>query len=144
MILGSGDIGMIMARRLTIEGAKVERVLEIMPLSNRLVSKLRSVSARLWHSASDQRTVNRILARTGLKRSKPSVWISTGTPSRVGGDHPCDTLLLSVGLIPENELSKKAGVLLDPVTNDPFVDDHFMTNIPGSLQPAMWFMCMTC
>jgi len=132
VILGSGDIGMIMARRLTIEGARVERVLEIMPyltgLTRNYVQCLRDYGITLQK----QRTVNSIIGRDRVEAieavSVDEKWNPIpGTKEII----PCDTLLLSVGLIPENELSKKAGVLLDPVTNGPFVDDRFMTNVPG-------------
>lgn len=132
VILGSGDIGMIMARRLTIEGAKVERVLEIMPyltgLSRNYVQCLLDYDIPLQK----QRTVNRIIGRNRVEAIEAVSVDQHWNPIPGSAEIiPCDTLLLSVGLIPENELSKKAGVLLDPVTNGPFVDDHFMTNIPG-------------
>ncbi|MGI6740727.1 MAG: NAD(P)/FAD-dependent oxidoreductase [Brevefilum sp.] len=132
VILGSGDIGMIMARRLTIEGAKVERVLEIMPyltgLSRNYVQCLLDYGIPLQK----QRTVNRIIGKNRVEAIEAVSVDQHWNPIPGSAEIiPCDTLLLSVGLIPENELSKKAGVLLDPVTNGPFVDDHFMTNIPG-------------
>ncbi len=132
VILGSGDIGMIMARRLTLEGAHVERVLEVMPyltgLTRNFVQCLLDydIPLQLGH------TVNRIV---GSKRVEAieSVQVDEkwhpipGTKEII----PCDTLLLSVGLIPENELSRKAGVLLDTLTGGPIVDDHLETNVPG-------------
>ncbi|MFN2304695.1 MAG: NAD(P)/FAD-dependent oxidoreductase [Anaerolineales bacterium] len=132
VILGSGDIGMIMARRLSIEGAKVERVLEIMPYLNGLTRNYVQCLLDYGIPLEKQRTVNRIIGRDRVEAieavSVDETWNPLpGTKEII----PCDTLLLSVGLIPENELSKKAGVLLDPVTNGPFVDDHFMTNVPG-------------
>lgn len=132
VILGSGDIGMIMARRLTLEGAKVEQVLEVMPyltgLTRNYVQCLMDFDIPLHLS----HTVNRII---GTKRVEAveSVQVDEhwqpvpGTSLTV----PCDTLLLSVGLIPENELSRKAGVKIDPITAGPYVDDGFETNVPG-------------
>ena len=133
VILGSGDIGMIMARRLTFEGAKVERVLEVMPYLTGLTRNyvqclldydIRAAACSTPSSASS--------ATSGWRRSKRWRWTRNGNP--IPGSEeiiPCDTLLLSVGLIPENELSRKAGVAIDPVTAGPFVDDRFETNVPG-------------
>jgi len=132
VILGSGDIGMIMARRLTIEGAKVERVLEIMPYLTGLTRNYVQCLLDYGITLQKQRTVNRIIGRDRVEAIE-AVSVDERWNPIPGSKEiiPCDTLLLSVGLIPENELSKKAGVLLDPVTNGPFVDDHFMTNVPG-------------
>lgn len=132
VILGSGDIGMIMARRLTIEGARVERVLEIMPYLTGLTRNYVQCLLDYGITLEKQRTVNRIIGSDRVEAieavSVDDAWQPiAGTKEII----PCDTLLLSVGLIPENELSKKAGVLLDPVTNGPFVDDRFMTSVPG-------------
>lgn len=132
VILGSGDIGMIMARRLTIEGARVERVLEIMPYLTGLTRNYVQCLLDFGITLQKQRTVNTIIGRDRVEAieavSVDEKWNPIpGTREII----PCDTLLLSVGLIPENELSKKAGVSLDPVTNGPYVDDHFMTNVPG-------------
>jgi NADPH-dependent 2,4-dienoyl-CoA reductase/sulfur reductase-like enzyme len=132
VILGSGDIGMIMARRLTFEGAKVERVLEVMPyltgLSRNYVQCLLDfdIPLQLRH------TVKRILGRERVEAVEAVAVDENWLPVR-GTEMiiPCDTLLLSVGLIPENELSQKAGVRLDPVTGGPFVDEGYQTNIPG-------------
>jgi len=132
VILGSGDIGMIMARRLTIEGARVERVLEIMPFLSGLMRNYVQCLMDYGITLEKQRTVNRIIGKDRVEAieavSVDDHWKPIpGTKEII----PCDTLLLSVGLIPENELSKKAGVLLDPITNGPYVDDRFMTNVPG-------------
>ena len=132
VVLGSGDIGMIMARRLTLEGAHVERVLEVMPyltgLTRNYVQCLLDYDIPLQLS----HTVNRIV---GAKRVEAieSVQVDEKWNSISGTNEiiPCDTLLLSVGLIPENELSRKAGVQLDGLTGGPFVDDHLETNVPG-------------
>ncbi len=132
VILGSGDIGMIMARRLTLEGAKVERVLEVMPyltgLTRNYVQCLMDydIPLQLRH------TVKRIIGQKRVEAIE-SVQVDEKWQPVPGTEEviPCDTLLLSVGLIPENELSRKAGVLIDPVTAGPFVDDRFETNVPG-------------
>ncbi len=132
VILGSGDIGMIMARRLTLEGAQVERVLEVMPyltgLTRNYVQCLLDydIPLQLRH------TVHRILGKDRVEAIE-SVQVDDkwnpipGTAEVI----PCDTLLLSVGLIPENELSRQAGVKLDPLTGGPVVDDTFHTSVPG-------------
>jgi NADPH-dependent 2,4-dienoyl-CoA reductase/sulfur reductase-like enzyme len=132
VILGSGDIGMIMARRLTFEGAKVSRVLEVMPyltgLSRNYVQCLLDydIPLQLRH------TVKRIIGRNRVQAVE-AVAVDDNWQPIPGTEEviPCDTLLLSVGLIPENELSLKAGIALDPVTGGPYVDDGFQTNVPG-------------
>ncbi len=132
VILGSGDIGMIMARRLSLEGAKVERVLEIMPfltgLTRNYVQCLNDYDIPLQLS----HTVNRIIGKNRVEAIE-SVQVDERWNPIPGTSEiiPCDTLLLSVGLIPENELSKKAGVRIDPITGGPYVDDTFQTNVPG-------------
>jgi NADPH-dependent 2,4-dienoyl-CoA reductase/sulfur reductase-like enzyme len=132
VILGSGDIGMIMARRLTFEGAKVERVLEIMPfltgLTRNYVQCLLDfdIPLQLRHTVKRILGNNRVEAIEAVQVDEEWQFIE-GTEEII----PCDTLMLSVGLIPENELSKKAGVVLDPVTGGPFVDEGMHTNVPG-------------
>jgi NADPH-dependent 2,4-dienoyl-CoA reductase/sulfur reductase-like enzyme len=132
VVLGSGDIGMIMARRLTLEGAKVERVLEVMPfltgLTRNYVQCLLDYDIPLQLS----HTVNRILGEKRVEAIE-AVQVDERWNPVPGTEEviPCDTLLLSVGLIPENELSRKAGVRLDPVTSGPYVDNNFETNVPG-------------
>ena len=132
VILGSGDIGMIMARRLTLEGAKVEHVLEIMPfltgLTRNYVQCLQdfNIPLQLGH------TVNRILGNNRVEAIE-SVKVDDKMKPIPGTEEiiPADTLLLSVGLIPENELTKKAGVEMDPVTAGPYVDEEMQTSVPG-------------
>ncbi len=132
VILGSGDIGMIMARRLTLEGAKVERVLEIMPfltgLTRNYVQCLLDYDIPLQLS----HTIKRILGKHRVEAVE-TVQVDEHWNPVPGSEEiiPCDTLLLSVGLIPENELSRKAGVVLDVVTGGPFVDEGMQTNVPG-------------
>lgn len=132
VIVGSGDIGMIMARRLTLEGVKVEGVVEIMPylagLTRNRVQCLDDYDIPLYlsHTISDIRGQYRVEG-VSVARIDENRKIIEGTEF----DIDCDTILFSVGLIPENEVSKSAGVLLDPVTGGPIVDDHMETNISG-------------
>ncbi len=132
VILGSGDIGMIMARRLTIEGAQVAAIVEILPyisgLRRNLVQCVRDYDIPL-HLCT---TVTEIL---GSERVE-AVIISKVDENRqplpgTEQELKCDTLLLSVGLIPENELSRAAGVAIDPVTGGPYVDERYATNVRG-------------
>ena len=132
VILGSGDIGMIMARRLTFEGAQVERVLEIMPYLTGLMRNYvqclldNNIPLQLRH------TIRRVIGRKRVEAVE-TVMVDEKWQPVPGSEEiiPCDTLLLSVGLIPENELSRQAGVRIDPVTAGPYVDDGFQTNVPG-------------
>jgi len=132
VILGSGDIGMIMARRLTFEGAKVERVLEVMPYLTGLTRNYVQCLLDYDIPLQLQHTVKRILGNQRVEAIE-SVRVNEKWEPIPGTEEiiPCDTLLLSVGLIPENELSKKAGVQLDPLTGGPVVDNNFETNVPG-------------
>jgi len=132
VILGSGDIGMIMARRLTFEGAQVERVLEIMPyisgLTRNYVQCLQDFAIPLQL----QHTIKRIIGGDRVEAVE-TIAVNDHWEHIPGSEEiiPCDTLLLSVGLIPENELSRQAGVILDSVTGGPIVDSYFHTNIEG-------------
>lgn len=132
VILGSGDIGLIMARRMTLEGADVQVVAEIMPYSGGLKRNIVQclddfdIPLKLSHTVVDIQGKERVegvtIAEVDANR-KPI----PGTEEH----YDCDTLLLSVGLIPENELSKNSGVELSRVTNGPVVNDSLETNIPG-------------
>jgi len=132
VILGSGDIGMIMARRLTLEGARVERVLEVMPfltgLTRNYVQCLLDYDIPLQLS----HTVKRVLGDRRVEAVE-AVQVDANWNPVPGTEEiiPCDTLLLSVGLIPENELSKRAGVSLDAVTGGPYVNEGMQTSVPG-------------
>jgi NADPH-dependent 2,4-dienoyl-CoA reductase/sulfur reductase-like enzyme len=132
VILGSGDIGMIMARRLTLEGAKVEAVVEILPYVGGLIRNevqcLHDFDIPLFleHTVTQIHGEQRIEAVTTARLDENREPIA-GTERRI----ECDTLLLSVGLIPENELSLMAGVRLDPITGGPIVDEMRQTNVPG-------------
>ena len=132
VVLGSGDVGLIMARRLTLEGAQVPCVAEILPypsgLMRNVVQCLEDFGIPLYLCT----TVIEIHGReriTGVTLAKigPRGGVVPGSQRLV----ECDTLMLSVGLIAENELAKKAGVTLSPITGGPIVDDHFQTSVPG-------------
>lgn len=132
VILGSGDIGLIMARRLTLEGAKVLAVVEVMPqpsgLSRNITQCLYDFNIPLYL----RHTVSNIIGKNRVE---------TVEISRVGDDGQvipdtswqieCDTLILSVGLIPENEVAGRFGVRLDPKTNGVLTDQFLQTNLPG-------------
>ena len=132
VIVGSGDIGMIMARRLTLEGVEVKAVVEIMPflagLTRNRVQCLDDFGIPLYlsHSVTEIRGELRVEGVTVAKVDKRMQAIP-GTEF----DIDCDTILFSVGLIPENEVSKSAGVQLDPITAGPIVDNRMQTNVPG-------------
>ncbi len=132
VILGSGDIGLIMARRMTLEGAKVEAVCELMPYSGGLARNIQQclndfdIPLLLSHTVVEihgrERVTGVTIARVDEKRRpipETKQYIE------------CDTLLLSVGLIPENELTKGASIVLDRVTNGAVVDQNRSTEIPG-------------
>jgi len=133
VILGSGDIGMIMARRMTLEGAKVEAVVE---LNDYLAGLTRNkvqclddfdIPLMLSHTIVDIKGNDRVegvvVAEVDAVTKRPI----EGTEKL----YECDTLLLSVGLIPENELSRGAGVAIDPITNGPAVNQYMQTSIPS-------------
>ena len=132
VILGSGDIGLIMARRMTLEGAEVKVVAELMPYSGGLKRNIVQclddfgIPLKLSHTVVDIEGKNRVEAVT-IAEVGPDRKPITGTEIR----YECDTLLLSCGLIPENELSKSAGVALNPITSGPIVGDNLETNIDG-------------
>lgn len=132
VILGSGDIGLIMARRMTLEGAKVKVVAELMPYSGGLKRNIvqclndYDIPLKLSHTVVDIRGKERLSGITLAQvddKGKPI----PGTEE----DYTCDTLLLSVGLIPENELSRGMGVEMDNVTSGPVVNESLETSIPG-------------
>lgn len=132
VILGSGDIGMIMARRLTLEGAEVVAMLEILPyisgLRRNLVQCIRDFDIPLHLCTTVTEVRGRERVESVVASEVDESWRPVpGTARQI----PCDTLLLSVGLIPENELSRMAGVAIDPVTGGPFVDEGFATSVPG-------------
>lgn len=132
VILGSGDIGLIMARRMTLEGAKVKLVAEIMPYSGGLKRNIvqclddYGIPLKLNHTVVDIKGRERVESVTVAKVDENRKPIP-GTEEEIS----CDTLLLSCGLIPENELSKEAGVLLNPVTSGPVVNESLETSEEG-------------
>ena len=132
VILGSGDIGLIMARRMTLEGAKIKAVCELMPYSGGLKRNIVQclddfdIPLLLSHTVIDikgkERVTSVVIAEVD-EHSKPI----KGTEQEIS----CDTLLLSCGLLPENELSRAADVKINPATNGPVVNESFETSIPG-------------
>ncbi len=132
VILGSGDIGLIMARRMTLEGAKVKVVAELQPYSGGLKRNIvqclddYGIPLKLSHTVTEIRGKDRV---TGVVISEVDDRLQPipGTEEY----YSCDTLLLSVGLIPENELSTGAGVELSRATNGPTVNERLMTSVPG-------------
>lgn len=132
VILGSGDIGLIMARRMTLEGARVKAVCELMPYSGGLKRNIVQclddfdIPLLLSHTVIDikgkERVTSVVIAEVD-DHLKPV----PGTEQEIS----CDTLLLSCGLIPENELSRSAGVKINPATNGPVVNESFETSVPG-------------
>ena len=132
VILGSGDIGLIMARRMTLEGAKVLGVIEVMPYSNGLnrniVQCLHDYDIPLYLS----HTITDIQGKSRVERVVVSKVDEKRNPIK-GTEmvFDCDCVLLSVGLIPENELSRKTGIQINPKTNGPVVDENMQTSIDG-------------
>ena len=132
VILGSGDIGLIMARRMTLEGAKVKVVAELMPYSGGLKRNIVQclddfdIPLKLSHTVIDIEGKNRVEAVT-IAQVGPDRKPIPGTEER----YTCDTLLLSCGLLPENELSKSAGVELSKITSGPIVNDSLETSVDG-------------
>ena len=132
VILGSGDIGLIMARRCTLEGISVEGVYELMPYANGLRRNVKNCLDDFGIPLHLSTTVTRVIGHDRVEAVEVSpvdehLAPLAGTESIV----PCDTLLLSVGLIPENELSVAAGVELDPRTRGAVVDQSLQTGVPG-------------
>lgn len=132
VILGSGDIGLIMARRMVLEGAEVLAVVEIMPYCGALLRNRVQcledfdIPLLLGHTVIEIRGKDRVESVV-VAKVDDSLKPLEGTEREIR----CDTLLLSVGLIPENELSRKAGIVLDEKTGGAVVDEHFMTSCEG-------------
>ena len=132
VILGSGDIGMIMARRMTLEGAKVLGVFEIQPYASGLPRNIEQclndyqIPLHLSHSVTEIRGVDR-LESVVISEVDDRLQPIPGTEK----EYPCDTLILSVGLIPENELTWMAGAKQDDGTKGASVDENFQTTVPG-------------
>jgi NADPH-dependent 2,4-dienoyl-CoA reductase/sulfur reductase-like enzyme len=132
VILGSGDIGLIMARRMTLEGAKVEAVFEILPYASGLPRNIQQclndyeIPLFLNTSVINVHGKERLEGVTVAQLDKHRLPIPE--TERIV---TCDTLLLSVGLIPENELSRGVGIVMEPKTSGALVDDTFMTSVPG-------------
>ena len=132
VILGSGDIGLIMARRCTLEGISVEGVYELMPYANGLRRNVKNCLEDFGIPLHLSTTVTRVIGHDRVEAVEVSQVDERLAP--IPGTErvvPCDTLLLSVGLIPENELSVGAGVELDPRTRGAVVDQSLQTGVPG-------------
>lgn len=132
VILGSGDIGLIMARRCTLEGISVEGVYELMPYANGLRRNVKNCLDDFGIPLHLSTTVTRVIGHDRVEAVEVSQVDERLAP--ISGTErivPCDTLLLSVGLIPENELSVAAGVELDPRTRGAVVDQSLQTGVPG-------------
>ena len=132
VILGSGDVGLIMARRLTLEGANVRAVVEILPHTNGLPRNIQQclidydIPLLLSHTVTEIHGQNRVEAVTIAPVDK-NLQPIRGKEQKI----TCDTLLLSIGLIPENDLSKNFGVKLSQITGGPIVDENLETSVPG-------------
>ncbi len=132
VVLGSGDIGLIMARRLTLEGAEVIMVAEKLPYSSGLPRNINQclydfdIPLLLSHTVVDIEGNGRLSGVTIAQLGKRG-GIIPGSKRKI----PCDTLLLSVGLIPENELSREAGIVIENITGGPQVDERGQTSVPG-------------
>lgn len=132
LILGSGDIGLIMARRMTLEGAEVQAVVELMPFSGGLARNIAqclndyNIPLYLSHTVVDIKGKERVEGVTIAKVDENRRLIP-GTEI----EYECDTLLLSVGLIPENDISRKTGIVIDRRTSGPVVNEMMETSIPG-------------
>jgi len=132
VVLGSGDIGMIMARRMTLEGARVKAVLEIMPFSTGLIRNRVQCLDDFNIPLKFNHTITRIegekrVERVTVAQVDKNLQAIPGTEEEMS----CDTILLSVGLIPENELTGEMGIKLDPVTRGPIVNENRETEIEG-------------
>ena len=132
VILGSGDIGLIMARRCTLEGISVEGVYELMPYANGLRRNVKNCLDDFGIPLHLSTTVTRVIGHDRVEAVEVSQVDERLAPiPETERIVPCDTLLLSVGLIPENELSVAAGVELDPRTRGAVVDQSLQTGVPG-------------
>lgn len=132
VILGSGDIGLIMARRLTLEGIKVVGVYELMPYANGLYRNIKNCLDDFGIPLHLSTTVTKIVGSKRVQAVEVSA-VDENLKPIPGTEEiiPCGTVLLSIGLIPENELSKKAGIELNPITNGPKVDNALETSVKG-------------
>ena len=139
VILGSGDVGLIMARRLKFEGAKVHAVVEILPFASGLPRNVvqclddYEIPLFLNHTVTNIEGRERLESVT-IAQVDEDMDIIPGSERKI----KCDTLLLSLGLIPENELSRNIGIEIDEITGGPKVDQSFETNVPG------FFACGNC
>lgn len=131
-ILGSGDIGLIMARRMSLEGAKVLGVAELMPYSNGLPRNMKQCLDDFGIPLYLSHTVTDVFGEDRLEKIELTKVDENRNP--ISGSEmyfDVDTLLLSVGLIPENSLAEEAGIAMDMITRGPVVDENYMTSVPG-------------
>ncbi|STO00917.1 Glutamate synthase [NADPH] small chain [[Eubacterium] infirmum] len=131
-ILGSGDIGLIMARRMSLEGAKVLGVAELMPYSNGLPRNMKQCLDDFGIPLYLSHTVTNVYGEDRLEKIELTKVDENRNP--IPGSEmyfDVDTLLLSVGLIPENSLAEEAGIAMDMITRGPVVDENYMTSVPG-------------
>ncbi len=132
MILGSGDIGLIMARRLTLEGMEIACVLEKLPYCSGLTRNVRQCLTDYEIPLELSTTVVELIGERRLEAVVAAKVDASGEPlPQTRRVIPCDTLILSVGLIPENELARACGVSINPLTGGALVDARLMTSIPG-------------
>ena len=133
VILGSGDIGLIMARRLSLEGMTVQGVYELMPYPNGLTRNIKNCLEDFGIPLHLSTTVTRVIGKNGRVAAVEVTKVDEKLQPVEGTSEivPCDTLLLSVGLVPENELSSGAGVALSPRTHGAVVNDSLQTSVPG-------------
>ena len=130
--MGSGDIGLIMARRMTLEGAHVKAVAELMPYSGGLKRNIVQCLEDYGIPLKLRHTVTQVKGKERMEAVVLSQVDERGNPiAGTEEEYVCDTLLLSVGLIPENELSRQAKVKLNPVTGGPITDESFQTSTEG-------------
>ena len=133
VILGSGDIGLIMARRMTFEGARVKAVVELMPyssgLNRNIVQCLNdfNIPLKFSHTVVDIKATKGRVSSVVIAKVDDKLQPIMSTAEEIS----CDTLLLSVGLLPENELAGYAGIEISPITNGAIVDDRMMTSVEG-------------
>ena len=133
VIIGSGDIGLIMARRMTFEGAHVKAVVELMPyssgLNRNIVQCLNdfNIPLKFSHTVVDIKATNGRVSSVVIAQVDDKLQPILSTAEEI----PCDTLMLSVGLLPENELAGYAGIDISPITNGAVVDDRMMTSVEG-------------
>ena len=144
VILGSGDIGLIMARRLTLEGAEVKLVCEVMPFSSGLRRNIVQCVENFNIPLKFSHTIIKIHGKERVEGVTVAAVDSNRKPIAGTEEYiECDTLLLSVGLIPENEIASGCGIAIDSATSGPVVNEHMQTSSKGILPAETQFMFTT-